>query len=188
MCKEQNGIEKRRNTPMFPSKEHVFDTREERELLGQRLELARLKKGLAQLDALEQSTLIQKTERPGYYTGVTKGFLTYVEKGHRGVTQDQLKLLATTYGVAEKWLKLPTPLTRGELSELIELRAKIVRGRKPLKLSPSVQVPSVKLQEHLTPGDKAILTSVSECSEPEKIWLTGAIAQLLKKVRQHAET
>jgi len=173
---------------MFPSKEHVFEAREDREILGQRLELARLRSKLSQLDALEAAGLIEKTDIPGSWTGVTKGFLTYVEKGHRGVTKEQVQKLAKLYGVAVKWLTLTSPLTRAEISELIELRAKIVRGRKPMQLGRTAAPTVQKIEHQLTPGDRAILHSVAECSEPEKLWLTSAIERLIKKVRQPVET
>ena len=174
---------------MFPSKEHVFDTKEEREILGQRLELARLRSGLSQLDALEKCGLIVRTGKEGYFTGVTKGFLTYVEKGHRGVTPDQLDALAHLYETSAKWLKLTSPLTRNEINELIQLRSKITRGRKPAKLTPTIKLPPAPAySQHLTTGDQAVLNAISACSEPEKLWLTEAIDKLLKKIRQPVST
>lgn len=174
---------------MFPSKEHIFDTKEEREILGQRLELARLRSGLSQLDALEKCGLIVRTSREGYFTGVTKGFLTYVEKGHRGVTKDQVVALAKLYKVSQPWLTSTAPMTRDEIAELIKLRSKITRGRKPSKLVPTIKMPPAPAySHHLTVGDQAVLNAISACSEPEKLWLTEAIDKLIKKIRQPVST
>lgn len=108
---------------MFGSQEHVFTTPKEREMLGNKLELARREKGLTQMELLEKSGLIKRTAIKGKWEGVTKGFMAYAEKGTRGITKQQLRSLAKVLGKPYTWFSSTESLSRAELKHLNEMRA-----------------------------------------------------------------
>jgi transcriptional regulator with XRE-family HTH domain len=127
---------------MFPPNDHIFKSRQERELLGQKLAYARLKSGLTQMEAMRQSGLLTE------HGGVSKGFLAYAEGGTRGVTRDQVKALAKLYGVAIKTLLDPEPLgsnDRRVLNQWLAATRKAPRTPKMKRETMSVETPKRKI-------------------------------------------
>lgn len=199
---------------MFPAQQHVYKTKSQREALGSRLELARLEKGLTQMEALKKAGLIQEIGEKSV-SGVTKGFVTYVEKGKRGITPEQLKKLSILYGKPLSFFT-DAVLPRAEYNKLLRLRAGITRGRRPKTVEPTITVPPTppvaavsrrgrkkqvegvafaasKLLEtpslsELTPGDRAILKAVEGCTEAQKQYLVDAIRNTLKRIQAQFAT
>jgi transcriptional regulator with XRE-family HTH domain len=193
---------------MFKSaQEHVFKNKKQRQLLGDKLALARLIKGYSQADALRAcGLLIPGAEDTPHEGGVTRGFLSYVESGIRGITLSQLEALATLYGVSVEDLTNNISFDQHQKRMLTTLRAgmyKSVRGRKPASLGgrsrsvvavgqatpkqePVKAAQRPKPSPAITTGDIAILDVIRDCSEPEKAWIRDAILKLKIRMRPGA--
>ena len=188
---------------MFPAHEHVFDDKTKRELLGQKIELERRRKGLSQMEVLRRSGLIKEDPTAKKrVSGVTVGFMTYVERPpYRGVTMEQLRAIAKVLGTSAKRLTAPEPLTRAETNELVKLRAaeETKKGRKSTtravatpagsKKVATIRMPAGRVKtrtrprakpaelvvSELTPADRKILGVVQRFDETQKLFLVPAI-------------
>lgn len=191
-----------------PVQEHVFRNKKQRQLLGDKLALARLLKGFSQADALRMcGMLLPGSEDQAQEGGVTRGFLSYVEAGIRGVTKDQLQALAKLYGVSVKHFTDETELDEHQKRMLSTLRAgmrhqlkgprkqkglvgrprKVVAlGQATVPVQPKAIPTEPKPGPAITSGDIAILDAIRDCSEPEKVWLRDAIIKLKARMRPTA--
>lgn len=199
---------------MFPSQTHVYKDKADRETLGQKLKLARLEAGLSQMEATRKAGLITEAGQ-GKFKGVTKGFLSYVEEGSRGITSEQLRRLAKAYNVPYAWLVGTTPLTRAEKTRLDKLSSKITRGRTPQRIveAPKQVVPlartpragktrtskvaseaTSKVPEFtaavpaLTPPQEKLLGLTQGLNEVEMYWLLNGVEKIVAKLRQGSPT
>lgn len=197
-----------------PSQDHVFKARFDREILGEKLALARLRKGFTQADALrEAGLLIEDEKNRTHEAGVTRGFLTYIEAGTRGINKTQLTALAKLYGESIKYFISKVELTERDRTILKNLRNSVPRGPQARKVTTMVhtdrrpvataRVPSTRtvtapqrrmrqmsqvaaIGPTITPGDLALLDAVRDCSEPEKVWLTDGVLKLKARMRPAA--